>query len=187
MTAEEIAAELQRRCDQLAESMLPVLDDMTQILASEMREQAGMVDHTLKDLAKLGHPYRRHNYFGVPEHLKRSVRTWHSKGLFRRGIPRTARQAREIFAVGHDIKLVHVQSTRLFDHIYTYVHRMGNLVLAVAGIDPVEVPYLPYVIKGTRYMIPRDFIGRSAVIVRPRLHAIIRQSMPSLARAVGAQ
>jgi HK97 gp10 family phage protein len=53
---------------------------------------------------------------------------------------------------------VHKQSGKLVDNIFL---RKKGARTYVVGVDESQVPYVGHVINGTRYMVPRDFVGKS--------------------------
>jgi len=175
--ADDIAASLQQRCDAMADALLPICRDVNAVLEHYVRDQIGIHDHSLKDLAKLGHPYR----VAGGGYMRQN-----KKGQWQGGIHKEARLQREQ-SLGHDIKLVHVQSKTLWDALYNRVNRVGNSILAVVGVDIQKAPYAPWVIKGTRRMIPRDFLGIGALRARSEIHATLRVGINDVAKAVGAQ
>lgn len=99
------------------------LKEAADILKQQMINNAGLTDHTLKELEKLGHPYSIRN--------TQSLHT-----------PNT---------------LVHKQSGDLVNSIVITTENKKIVV----GSDEAVAPHVKYVIEGTAYMIPRDFILQS--------------------------
>jgi hypothetical protein len=180
-TADSIHATLMQRCQQLGDLLEPVVHDVVDELAQALRSQVGLTDHDLQQLATLGHPYKRWIGTVMPDALRRGKRHWKSKGLLTRGVPRAERLQRQ-GSLGHDLSKVHVQSGTLYVNIYTKVERTPESIVGVVGIDPAQVPWLKWIVKGTRWMIPRDIFGRTKLIARPRVYAVVREGMNDVAQ-----
>lgn len=121
--------------DRIDIALPAALDNAAQILHDKVVENASLTDHTLKDLARLGHPYSVRNYFNL-----------------------------------HGAQ-VHKQSGDLVDAVYTEKDPKGLAVKV--GIDVTKAPYVKYVIEGTQYMVPRDFISLSYRQVKPGIFKTI--------------
>jgi len=170
---EQIRGEIERRLDEFVAEIRPTFEAAAALLENEIRKQASLRCHTLKDLRRMGHPYRIKGG-GFAGETK--------KGGWRAGIRKKAREQRE-GSLGHDIKLVHIQSGDLQKAIYSNASTIGKKVMkASAGVDPRKEEYIEYVIKGTRNMIPRDFVGRAAIIARPKLLKLVRMGVNRAAK-----
>jgi len=192
-TSQEIAAEIQKRIDQFADEMETTLLGAAAIVEQDMRARAGLTDHSLKDLADLGHPYRQQT--GILVNAGGNRQRWVGResffgvdksGKWRAGILKVARAAREGI-LGHDIKLVHTQSGTLLSAIYTKLERTAAAIWVKVGVDPTIAPHVEYVVRGTSKMIPRDFIGASAVATRSAVMRMVRGGINAAARAIGAR
>lgn len=169
------------------------IEDAGAMLEEEIRARAGLTDHTLKELAALGHPYRQaagETFFGVQRNLKGEAAHGNFMGpipgKWHAGIHKLARQAREIFSLGHDIKLVHIQSGGLQSAIYNRLEETPDVIWVKVGVDPTIAEYIKYIILGTSKMIPRDFIGMAAIAVRGRILAHVRNVVNNAAHEAGA-
>jgi len=145
-------------------------------LENGIRQQASLDDHTLKQLADLGHPYRQNTaagetYFGVSK-----------GGQWRAGIRAAARKIREGI-LGHDIKLVHRQSGTLLGAIRRELKQVGHSIVGRVWVDAGVAPYVKYVVLGTSRMIPRDFIGIGAMKAKSAIFRIIRSGVNDAIKA----
>lgn len=188
-TTREITTALKARIGELGEGLERVVSDAADVLDLEVRRQAALADHSLKDLKQLGHPYR----------VRSVLRTVDGKvlddggfagatktGKWRAGIRKAARQFRE-GQVGHDLKLVHVQSGTLQSAIERTVFRVGDTaIVGRVSVDVGKAPHALWLITGTRKMIPRDFLGRGATIARSRVLRTIREGLNALFRQIKA-
>lgn len=151
--------------------MKPVMTLVGEDLRRELVARASLVDsHTLAELARMGHPYRltKGQTFGSET----------KGGQWRAGIRSGARQLREFF-LGHDIKLVHKQSGDLLAAIYHRQIESDDMLMASVGVDAEAFPAIEYIVKGTRKMIPRDFIGAAAVAAKPQMFRRLREGIKS--------
>jgi hypothetical protein len=188
-TTRVITAALKERLAGISDGLFRVVGDATDVLEIEVRRQAALEDHSLKDLRRMGHPYR----------IRAVLRTVAGKvlkdagfagatknGGWRAGIGTAAREFRE-GQLGHDIKLVHVQSHRLQDAITREVFRVGDYaIVGKVSVDLGKAPHAKWIITGTRKMIPRDFFGRAAVIARSRVLQVIRTGLNGIFRNLKA-
>lgn len=193
-TSTEIAAEISRRLDIFVAAVEPGLIAAGAVLESEVRRRAGLDDHTLKELAALGHPYRQDvskltytspTRFSYTGETKYGV---NAKGWFA-GIRKAARAVRE-GTLGHDIKLVHIQSNDLQGAIFNVREASAGAIWVKVGVDPSKLKdprIIEYIIKGTRKMIPRDFIGMAAIAARGQILGILRGAINAAVRACGAR
>lgn len=173
-TADAITKELRARIERLRKGVVPIMADMVKVAELQIRRNASLTDHTLKDLKKLRHPYRvREGGFARTD----------KKGRWRAGIRKKARQERE-HTLGHDIKLVHTQGGGLLHEVYSEVREGENTVTAVAGVHD-KFEYLTWLVYGTSKMIPRDFIGIAGIQSRSEMYAIMRTGLNALARQLG--
>lgn len=157
--------EIVARTDAIIASVTTFVDEAGKVLEKHIRAQANLTDHSLDELEEMGHPYRIRDggFYGVDKDNK-----WFA------GIKKKARAQREV-DLGHDIKFVHKQSGRLLESISRRVSSSKGMVRAVVGADPAKCEYLEYVVKGTRYMVPRDFIGYGALAARGEIHSLFRK------------
>lgn len=180
-TADGISDELLRRLDFLRNELNPVFTDMGNVLLLHTHKQIGLVDHDLNDLRKMGHPYRmkdKGDLFGA------GFATKGRDGKWRLGIKKLPRQIRE-GTLGHDLKLVHVQSKRLWNAVYMKVVATEHSIRVVVSVDLGAAPWAEWVIRGTRHMIPRDFLGIAAVKARSAMLAIVRVGMNDIGKQIG--
>jgi hypothetical protein len=176
--SQEIAAAIQSRIEQFADEMEVTIAGAGALLEQGIRARASLDDHTLAELAALGHPYRQTEGSTYGRVTK--------AGKWTAGISRVPRIIREGI-LGHDIKLVHTQSGTLLSAIYTTLERTDEAIWVKVGVDPAVAPYIEYVIKGTSHMIPRDFIGAAAVATKSQVMALVRTGINAAARVIGAQ
>ena len=199
--ATEIADEIARRMEIFVDNVEPGLIAAGAVLEGEMRRRAGLDDHTLEELAALGHPYRQEvskltypkaggfRYAGTTRYGGTGGTFFgvNAKGWFS-GIRKATRQVRE-GTLGHDIKLVHIQSGDLQGAIFNVRERTDTALLVRVGVDPSQLPdprIIEYIIKGTSKMIGRDFIGMAAVAAKSQILSIMRSFINAAVRAAGA-
>ena len=122
---------------------------MSAVLLSVMREHTGWFDHSLQELARMGHPYSRSGGSGAkPPHGPYDI---HVQFNVTRGW----------------VESSHLLSEALFKEMK--ISRSGQEVLAKVGVDTTKAPHAIFVIDGTRYMIQRDFLRGSFYEVKPEL------------------
>lgn len=186
-TTRQIVTTLKAHLDELGDGLEQVVGDATDILEIEVRRQAGLTDHTLKELAALGHPYRvaGGGFFSVSQGKRPAGFVGPGAPSFRGGIRKAARLERE-GSVGHDLKLVHIQSGDLQSAITREVTRTDKLIIGRVSVDTNKAPHAVFVITGTRKMIPRNFPARGAVIARSRVLQTIRTGLNALFRQIKA-
>ena len=191
-TSTEIAAEIARRMEVFVAAVEPGLIAAGGVLEGEVRRRAGLDDHTLKELAALGHPYRQEVSkltYGGATNFKYAGATMYgvNKAGWFAGIRKAARTVRE-GTLGHDIKLVHIQSDSLQGAIFNRRELTDRALWVKVGVDPTllrDPEIIKYIIKGTRKMIPRDFLGMAVVAVRGQVLGIMRQAVNAGIRAAG--
>lgn len=126
------------------------IEEAANLVYAKVVENASLTDHTLDQLAKLGHPYSVRNF-----------KRMHTPNF-----------------------LVHAQSNRLMDNIKLIKRSETHYVINISKSD---VPYIDYVINGTRYMVARDFITGSFNEVKPSIAATIFSNLDNLFRTVRGQ
>lgn len=114
---------------QMRLAMTAAMDLAADVVLDEMRKLTSLTDHSLSDLAGLGHPYAAQLPAGIP----------------------------------HEDYLVHIQNvTRGLNIKFrkTQVRATRNLVRVNLHNDS---DHLWYVVLGTRYMRPRDFVSAALI------------------------
>ena len=117
----------------------------TAYLKSEVKKNVSLTDHSLFDLAQMGHPY------GLEGGMK---------GSFEAAIGKSPRQ------VLHDPNyLIHKHGNKFRNALFSKVEiheRMGfmggDIIVGIVGFDESKCEYARYVIMGTRKMISRDVL-----------------------------
>lgn len=173
------------RIREVNEAMPVIVWSAVAHLEDQIRKQAGLSDHSLRELRRMGHPYRMRAGFGATAALRKEDTGgfWgvDKNGKWFAGIRRRSREIREE-SLGHDIKFVHMQSNTLVDNIQSDVWTEGTTVIGAVWIDPADVEYVEYVVKGTRKMIPRDFIGIGAIRARNGIFTILQNGLNNIFR-----
>ncbi len=118
------------------------LKESAELLEDTIRDNAGLTDHKLDALEKLGHPY-------------------------------AVRDPRRIHTPDFQ---VHKQSGRLADNIEVKKIE-GDKTTIFVGVDDTEVPYIRHVIRGTRFMVGRDFITGSFNQVNNKITRIFAKKL----------
>lgn len=114
------------------------------IMFAAIRTTMGLTDHSLKDLAKMDHPYaRRHGSIKLHSAARSS-----SRGPI-------------ISPPEHQ---VHIQSRELFRALKGETTTMGGAkgYGYRVSVDPAKAPQALYVIQGTKKMLPRDVLWSTA-------------------------
>lgn len=127
-------------------------------LQHAVQEKAKLTDHSLKQLAEMGHPY-----------------AWKTGDAVKIG-DRTMKAASTDTAP-HSDEFVHKQSGNLYDNIEKVVHLEENKALVAVGVNKEKVPYIGYLIDGTSKMRPRDFLGHAWLEVRETVLNIIKSGL----------
>jgi len=117
------------------------------LLRDRMVENAGLTDHTLDELEKLGHPF-----------AIRRPQTLHNPNF-----------------------QIHKQSGRLVDNIEMV--KVSDTQYAV-GVDEEKVPYIRHVVRGTQFMIARDFITGSFRQIQKKLNKVFAIDVAKAVRGV---
>ena len=109
-----------------------------------VKADCNLDDHTLKQLAAMGHPYAvRGDYSNI-----KSKRT-----ITRQPAP-------------HPDNLVHKQSNLLYDNVGKEVKLNGKIITSRVFVDSAKVFYVKYLIYGTDKMQPRDFFANARQYLR---------------------
>lgn len=170
---------LHDRIERARPALHKVINRAGEILEASIRSQAGLEDHTLKELRKMGHPYRMREGGFWSVTVDKAGEAAHGafvgpiKGKWRAGIRKAARVLREGL-LGHDIKLVHIQSESLINAIHRETIDDGQQIRSRIWVDEGAAPWVRWVVLGTTRMIPRDFIGIGAVRARSAIFETIR-------------
>jgi len=123
-------------------------DRMATVLLSVMRDHTSWFDHSLEDLAQMGHPYSRSGGGSSRPHGPYDVH------------------------VQFDVSRGWVQSSRLLSEaLFKEMKISGDAreILMKVGIDTTKAPHAIFIIDGTRYMIQRDFLRGSYNEVKGQL------------------
>lgn len=123
-------------------------DRMATVLLSVMRDHTSWFDHSLEDLARMGHPYSRSGGGSSRPHGPYDV---HVQFGVSRGW----------------VESSHLLSEALFKELK--IANDAREVLAKVGVDTTKAPHAIFVIDGTRYMIQRDFLRGSYNEIRNQL------------------
>lgn len=115
----------QQHLREVTEAMRVATDHAAEIVFDEMLAETSLVDHSLEELRKMGHPYKQGKPQGQP-HPDWLVH--HQTGELQEGLSRTAAAVRS-----------------------------GGVEAEIHS----EAPYTWYLLLGTRYMRPRDFVSAS--------------------------
>jgi hypothetical protein len=128
------------------------------VLENKVLEKAALTDHSLKDLAKMGHPYG----YKSGDSMK---------------IGDKSKMTGSTDSGPHPDEFVHRQSSNLYNNIERVVELEGDRAIVAVGVDEKKVYYLPYLIHGTSKMRPRDFLGHAWVEVRETVIKIIKYGL----------
>jgi HK97 gp10 family phage protein len=121
-----------------------IFDQLGSLVLDEVKKNASLTDHTLDQLAKLGHPY--------------AIR---GSGL-------------------HGEK-VHTQSGDLLDAIE--LDTKGKTI--TVSVNEKKAPYAKYVVEGTKFMVPRNFITLSFNTIKSRITSTIFTALDRSVRRGG--
>jgi HK97 gp10 family phage protein len=124
---------------------------------------ASLKDHSLADLAKMGHPYARKDSKKSTDSV--SIIKYKDSGP-------------------HPDYMVHAQSGNLAGNIKKKSGLMGNKAIAAVGVYEADVPYIKYLIFGTSKMRPRPFLQQAWIDVQADVRKII---MYALSTRVGSR
>lgn len=97
------------------------------------------------------------------------------------GHPYAVRAPRNIHRPGFK---VHEQSGRLVSNVE--VKQKGDLNFAI-GVDEAKVPYVPFVIFGTRTLVARDFITGSLNQVKTEITKIVNTAVKKAIKETGGK
>lgn len=129
---------------------------VSKLLDKQVTFNMSLTDHTLKDLADMGHPYaKRHGSKGMNIHNP----YWQVH----------IQSGRLISAKSSGVQDAGVKGGRL--DAYAYV-----------AIDPNDAPHAYAVIYGTSNMIPRDFMNQSLDQIRDQAGVIINDNLRDIIR-----
>lgn len=107
----------------------------TRHLHREVKKSAGLTDHTLAQLAQLGHPYARRR----PQAIHSPSWLVHRQGS------RGKRRKRD-------------QGGTLYGAIQTAYEKTPARITGIVGIEQDQAPHAKWIVYGTSKMISRDFL-----------------------------
>jgi|14_taG_2_1085336.scaffolds.fasta_scaffold03440_7 hypothetical protein len=115
----------------------------------EVRRNARLTDHSLKDLKRLGHPYAKEG--GVKKGSLGHESKWQ----------------------------VHKQDGYLYDAIKKKSIRQSGTseFISSVGIDQNDVPYIDDIIYGTEKMVARPFFDKTLTDMKKRFNIIAEKNM----------
>ncbi len=140
-----------------------VADNIADFIKEELLKNIAVVDeHTLEELANMGHPYGYKG--GESQHIETRITSRES------GLP-------------HEEPLIHSQSGKLKDAVKTIRANSYARVVMGAGVDPEQVEYIKYLVHGTSKMIARPVFSytwqKVRVDVLKRLKTGLAKSLSS--------
>ena len=140
-----IIANLNELKNKAKEQLQEVAKEVMEIIYLEVFKNCNLDDHTLKELARLGHPYALHEgtYSDIKGH-RLNVKAIHEYNL-------------------HPAYMIHKQSGHLQQNIKKLIVLDEAKITIKVGISEEDVPYIAYLINGTSKMIPRplfEYINR---------------------------
>jgi len=133
---------LVRLVTRVVKKMKEGLSDSAKLLENKVRENAGLTDHKLDALEKLGHPY----------------------------------SVRDTQSIHEPDFQVHKQTGRLDASIAVKEVR-GQKDTIFVGVDDDAAPYVRHVIRGTSFMVARDFITGSFNEINDQLTRIFASKL----------
>lgn len=156
-----------------------VMREVAYVLDTEITKNIGIVDeHTIKELAKMGHPYSKNN-----ADIKLFLNTLKNKYGTSKSIEK---RLSEIPENPHDpYYLIHNQGGGLLGG-----KTSGTIPASMSGgtlkasafvkIDGESVPYAKWVFYGTSKMVPRPALEASKENVAPLALTLIRQQLKNV-------
>lgn len=130
-TLQALIRGLQRFSRDMDQAMTRAVEQSARDLVAAMETLTSMTDHSLADLARLGHPYGTHE---PPNRPHSDWRVHHQSGDLQGGLG----------------------------------YRMNITQLIEADIHSTA-PHTWYLLLGTRYMRPRDFVSAALIRTQPRI------------------
>jgi hypothetical protein len=143
------------------EKIGPAAGKVSEELDKTIKKYAELTDHSLDDLARMGHPYARY---------------------IRNGSGKIVGMKSEDSGP-HPDEFVHKQSGTLYNNIEKVIDESkAEHIRILGGVSKSKVPYIDYLLDGTSKMRSRDFEGHAFQECKDKLVSTLKEEIENRRR-----
>jgi hypothetical protein len=138
------------------EKIGPAAGKVSEELDKTIKKYAELTDHSLDDLARMGHPYAKYT---------------------RNGSGKIVGMKSEDSGP-HPDEFVHKQSGTLYNNIEKVIDESkAEHIKILGGVSKSKVPYIDYLLDGTSKMRSRDFLGHALQACKDKIVLILKEGL----------